>query len=124
MACRYRMAVGLLTPRSGRYGKERRAGRQEGSRAGRYGGGFGRDGQDGPVKEVLAVGSSPPAQAGTARRGSVLAEGLQGRSVRGEGWLISGLAGTGGLERSRPASETSYPGQYGKESRTARPGTG
>ncbi len=29
-----------------------------------------------------------------------------------------------GLERSRTTSETSYPGQYGKESRTARLGTG
>ncbi len=47
MACRYRLAVGLLTG----------AGRQEGCRAGRYGGGLGRDGQDGPVKEVLAMGS-------------------------------------------------------------------
>ncbi len=110
MACRYRLAVKLLTPRSGRYGKERRAGRQEGGRAGRYGGGLGRDGQDEPVKEVLWswlwAPHHPPRP---VRQGeeSVPAEGLQGRLVRGEGWLISGLAGTGGRERSRPASETS-----------------
>jgi hypothetical protein len=52
-------------------------------------------------KEVLAVGSSLPAQAGMARKVE--------------------RAGTGGLERSRPGSETSYPGQYDKESRTAGP---
>jgi len=121
MACRYRMAVRLLTTRSGQYGKERRAGRQEGCRAGRYGGGLGYQ-QDGPVKEVLAVGSSPPAQAGTARKGEWAGR-RAARQVGTGGGLanISGRAGTGGLERSRPASETSYPGQYDKESRTAGP---
>jgi hypothetical protein len=104
VACRYRIAVRLLTTRSGRYSKERRAGRQEGCRTGRYGGGLGYQ-QDGPIKEVLAVGSSPPAQAGKARKGE-----LAGRR-----------AGTGGLGRSRPASGTSYPGQYDKKSRTAGP---
>jgi hypothetical protein len=70
------LGCGLLTTRPGRYGKERRAGRQEGCKAGWYGGGLANK---------------------------------------------SGRAGTGGLERSRPASETSYPGQYNKESRTAGP---
>ncbi len=81
--------------------------------------------QDGPVKEVLAVGSSPPVQAGMARKGE-WASRRAARQVGTGGGLanISGRAGTGGLERSRPASETSYPGQYGKESRTARLGTG
>ncbi len=35
MACRYRMAVRLLTTRPGRYGKVRRAGRQKGCKTGR-----------------------------------------------------------------------------------------
>ncbi len=98
MACRYRMAVGLLTPRSGQYGKERRAGRQKGSRAGRYGGGLGRDGQDGPVKEVLAVGSSPPAQAGTARRGE--SAGRRAASQVGTGGGMANIR-TGRYRRSR-----------------------
>ncbi len=74
-----------------------------------------------PVKEVLAVGSSPHAQAGTARKGERAGR-RAARQVGTGGGLanVSGRAGTGGLERSRPATETSYPGQYGKESRTAR----
>jgi hypothetical protein len=111
MACRYRMAVGLITPRSGRYGKERRAGRQEGCRAGvvssppppgrygkerragrqegcragRYGGGLGYQ-QDGTVKEVLAVGSLPPAQASTARKGE--RAGRRAARQVGTGWRV------------------------------------
>ena len=38
VACRYGIAVGLLTVRPCRYGKETRAGRQKGCREGRYGG--------------------------------------------------------------------------------------
>jgi hypothetical protein len=103
VACRYGIAVGLLTVRPGRYGKDRRAGRQgKQGVACRYG---------------IAVGlPSPCAHAGTARkqeragkenmgvacrygivvglltvrpgrygkgRRAGLAEGLQGRSVRG-----------------------------------------
>jgi hypothetical protein len=81
--------------------------------------------KDGPVKEVLAVGSSPPGQAGTARKGERAGR-RAARQVSTAGGLanILGRAGTGGLERSRPASKTSNPAQYSKESRTARPGTG
>jgi hypothetical protein len=90
MACRYRMAVCCKAPhatlRPVRQGKKR--GRQEGCRAGRYGGGWGYQ-QDGPVKEVLAVSSSPPAPAGTARKGERAGR-RAGRQVgTGEGWLIN-----------------------------------
>ena len=68
------------------------------------------------------MGSSPPAQAGMARKGERAGR-RAARQVGTGGGLAnrSGRAGTGGLERSRTASETSYTGQYDKESRTAGP---
>jgi hypothetical protein len=69
VACRYGIAVGLLTVRPGRYGKERRAGRQgKQGVACRYG---------------RAVCSSLCAQAGTARKEERAGRRAAGQAVRG-----------------------------------------
>ena len=114
MACRYRMAVRLLTTRSGRYAKERRAGRQEGCRAGRYGG------RAGPVKEVLAVGSSPPAQACTARKGE--RAGRRAARQVGTGVGLANISGRAGTESAldqpvRPATQASTTKKAGQLAR-------
>ncbi len=107
MECRYGIAVGLLTVRPGRYGKDRRAGRQGKQdvarrykiavglltvRPCRYGketraGRPRKIGRGVPVRDSCKAPHCAPRPVRQGKE-SGPAGGLQGRSVRGEGWLM------------------------------------